>query len=87
VAEYLLEIVYHVVVGCRGITHHEIYRFQFGNFRNGRFVYVLIEAGYEINPVHKMHVLSCYLPRLYLCRKLNAEASIIFIKRAEQVFI
>lgn len=72
-AEYLLEIVYHVVVGCRSVAHHEIYRLQSGDFRNGGFIHVLVETGYQIVPVHKMHVLSCHLPRLNLCREFNAE--------------
>lgn len=34
-AEDLLEVVEHVVVGGRGIAHHEILRFHFGKLGHG----------------------------------------------------
>ena len=71
--EYLLEVINHIVIGCRSITHYEIHRLLLGYFDNGRFVYITVKACHEITFIHNVDLLTGYLLGSYFSGQLNAK--------------
>ena len=73
VAEYLLKVVNHIVVGGRGVAHDEIYRVQLGYFLYGGFGHIAVEASHQIVVIYQMDGLARYLSSLDLGREFYAE--------------
>ena len=82
--EYLLEVINHIVIGCRGITHHKIHRLLLGYFNNGRFIYITVEASHEITFIHDVDLLTGYLLGFYFSLQFNTEVE---HHLEEQVFV
>lgn len=72
-AEDLLEVVEHVVVGGRGIAHHEILRFHFGKLGHCRFVHLGVKGGDKEIAIYEEYLFTVDLLCLNLGRQLDIE--------------
>ena len=72
--EYLLEVVYHIVIGSRSVTHHEIDGMLFSNLGDGGLVHIAVKTSNEVVVIYHINVLARYLFRFYLGGQFYAES-------------
>ena len=80
----LLKIVRHIVRGQAAVAHDEVVGLLAGDFGDGGFVYIGVEAGHEVAIGDAPHGFACQFLLLNLGRKLDAE---FYHGLEEQVFL